>query len=46
VVVRDILGHASVTTTERFYVNTSAALRSAVEKWSAKPAKRGSRKGG
>lgn len=31
VVVKDLLGHASVTTTERFYVNTSPALRAAAD---------------
>ncbi len=29
VVVRDFLGHASVTTTERYYINTKPALRAA-----------------
>lgn len=32
VVVKDWLGHASVTTTERFYINTKPALRSAADK--------------
>ncbi|PHS02178.1 MAG: hypothetical protein COA78_21755 [Blastopirellula sp.] len=31
-VVKDFLGHASVTTTEAFYVNTTTALRPAAEK--------------
>ena len=31
-VVKDFLGHASVTTTEAFYVNTQNALRPAAEK--------------
>jgi integrase len=31
VVVKDFLGHSSVTTTEKFYVNTSASLRKAAE---------------
>lgn len=31
VVVKDFLGHSSVTTTERFYVNTSSSLRKAAE---------------
>ncbi len=29
-VVKDFLGHASVTTTERYYINTKPALRAAV----------------
>ena len=29
VVVKDFLGHASVTTTEQYYINTKPALRSA-----------------
>ena len=28
-VVKDFLGHAGVTTTERFYINTKPALRAA-----------------
>jgi integrase len=32
VVVKDFLGHASVTTTEAFYINTGPALRIAAEK--------------
>jgi hypothetical protein len=31
VVVKDFLGHSSVTTTEKFYVNTSASPRKAAE---------------
>lgn len=31
VVVKDFLGHASVTTTEAFYINTGPALRAAAE---------------
>ncbi|MCE5268706.1 MAG: tyrosine-type recombinase/integrase [Planctomycetaceae bacterium] len=31
VVVKDFLGHSSVTTTEKFYVNTSGSLRAAAE---------------
>jgi integrase len=29
-VVKDFQGHASVTTTERYYINTKPALRAAV----------------
>jgi integrase len=32
VVVKDFLGHASVTTTEAFYIDTGPALRNASEK--------------
>jgi integrase len=32
VVVKDWLGHAGVTTTERYYINTKPALRSAADK--------------
>jgi integrase len=31
VVVKDFLGHSSVTTTEKFYVNTSSSFRKAAE---------------
>jgi integrase len=31
VVVRDFLGHASVTTTERYYINTKPAMRAAAQ---------------
>jgi integrase len=34
-VVKDFLGHASVTTTEAFYVNTGSSLRPAIEKRTA-----------
>jgi integrase len=32
VVVKDWLGHANVMTTERYYINTKPALRSAADK--------------
>ena len=34
-VIKDFLGHASVTTTEAFYVNTGSSLRPAADKRTA-----------